>query len=77
MATIERLSRVEKELRRVGWTFCAIGAFLLVAALAAWWFDRSMHLWLLPGFIAAVAGGIAWGHAHRVKQSITELSSER
>jgi len=53
---IDRLSKIERELRRVGWSFCLIGALLLVAALGAWWFGRIVHLWLLPGFIAIVAG---------------------
>ena len=73
MPTIQRLSKVERELRRMSWTFCIVGVLLLVAAVAAWWFGRSIHLWLLPGFIATVAGGMAWGHADSVKQSIIEL----
>ena len=70
---IDRLSKIERELRRVGWSFCLIGALLLVAALGAWWFGRIVHLWLLPGFIAIVAGGIAWGHARRVHESVAEI----
>ncbi len=44
-----------------------------MAALGAWWFGRMVHLWLLPGFIAIEAGGIAWGHAGRVHESVAEI----
>jgi hypothetical protein len=77
MVPIERLCKVERELTRVAWTFCGAGVFMVVVAVVAWWFGRSTHLWLLPGSIAVIAGGIAWGHAGRLKESIAEILNQQ